>query len=64
MLTIEQRNIFNLVLTSVNENPQLLLFIGALGSRGKTFLLSTILDAARFSETNCYIALAMATASI
>ena len=64
MLTIEQKNIFDTVLTSVNEHSQLLLFIDARGGSGKTFLLNAILNAVRCSEMNGCIALAMATTGI
>ena len=59
--TPEQEDIYNIVLDSVRNNEQFLMFISARGGCGKTYLLNTILGAVRSSAPGGSIALAMAT---
>ena len=59
----QQQDIFLAVTTAVEKKEQLLLFIDATGGCGKTYLLNTILSAARSMEGGS-TALAMATTGI
>ena len=61
MLTAEQRNIYEIVIDSVDNAKGLLLSIDACGGSGKTFLLTTILARVRSQR---HIALATATSGI
>ena len=64
MLTPDQKQIYDSVRQSMQNEEQLLCFIDARGGCGKTFLLNAILDSVRSSEPNGCIALAMATTGI
>ena len=59
-----QRVIFNSVLTAVQNETPLRIFIDARGGCGKTYLLNTILKRVRSLEDEGCIALAMATTGI
>ena len=62
--TDEQRTIYDEVMGAVRGKQSLVAFVDARGGCGKTYLLNTILDAVRSSETDGCTALAMATTGI
>ena len=63
-LTDEQRDIYNSVITAVQDNTPLSLFIDAWGGCWKTYLLNTILKKVRSLNDQGSMALAMATTGI
>ena len=63
-LTNDQRDIFNCVITSVQQRSDLRLFIDARGGCGKTYLLNTILKSVRSMSEQGEICLAMASTGI
>ena len=63
-LTDKQRDIYNSVITAVQDNTPLRLFIDARGGCGKTYLLNTILKKVCSLNDQGSIALAMATTGI
>jgi ATP-dependent DNA helicase PIF1 len=60
-MTAEQRNVYSLILDSVNNQKGGLFFLDAPGGTGKTFLLNTLL--AKIRQKGC-IALAVASSGI
>ena len=61
--TAKQQHIYQMIMTAVKENKNLLMFISSCGGCGKTFLLNTVLKAVRILEGGS-IAIAMASTGI
>ena len=61
--TAAQQHIFQTIMTAVEENKHLLMFISACGGCGKTFLLNALLKAVRIVD-NGSVAIAMASTGI